>query len=64
MDIKKIEKTIKHLENKINKQGIITNARDENHLNNLQQLYISKLNKLNEPIVIDDIGQIYNPEEI
>ena len=64
MDIKEIEKAIKHLENKINKQGIVQNERDLNHLDNLQQLYISKLNKLNESIVIDDIGQVYNPEKI
>ena len=43
MEIKKIEKAIDHLENKINKQGIVKNARDENQLDNLQQLYISKL---------------------
>jgi len=64
MDIKEIEKAIKHLENKINKQGIVQNERDLNHLDNLQQLYISELNKLNESIVIDDIGQVYNPEKI
>jgi hypothetical protein len=46
MKIKEIEKIIKHLENKINKQGIIQNERDLNHLDNLQQLYISKLNKI------------------
>ena len=43
---------------------MITNARDKNQLDNLQKLYISELNKLNELIVIDDIGQVYNPEEI
>jgi len=64
MNIKKIEKAIKHLENKINKQGIVQNERDLNHLDNLQQLYLSELNKLNESVVIDDIGQIYNPEKI
>lgn len=64
MNIKEIEKAIEYLEDKINKQGIITNARDENQLDNLQQLYISELNKLNESIVIDDIGQVYNPEKI
>lgn len=64
MDIKEIEKAIKHLENKINKQGMIQNERDLNHLDNLQQLYISELNKLNESIIIDDIGQVYNPEKI
>ena len=64
LTLKEIEKNIKHLKNKINKQGMITNARDENQLDNLQQLYISKLNELNDCIVIDDIGQVYNPEKV
>ena len=43
MELKEIEKAIEHLENKINKQGVVKNERDLNHLDNLQQLYISKL---------------------
>jgi len=46
MNIKEIEKAIEHLENKINNQGIVKNERDLNHLDNLQQLYISKLVKI------------------
>ncbi len=64
MKLKKIERAIEHLKNKIKKQGMITNARDENQLDNLQQLYISKLNESNDSIVIDDIGQVYNPEKV
>jgi Mg2+ and Co2+ transporter CorA len=63
MDIKEIKKAIEHLENQIEKSHII-NERDLNHLNNLEKLYIYELNKLNEPIVIDDVGQVYNPEKI
>ena len=43
LTLKEIEKAIKHLENKIDKQGMVKNERDLNHLDNLQQLYISKL---------------------
>ena len=64
MKLKKIERAIEHLKNKIKNQGMITNARDENQLDNLQQLYISKLNESNDSIVIDDIGQVYNPEKV
>jgi|TARA_R100000084_G_scaffold86315_1_gene40976 non-ribosomal peptide synthetase component E (peptide arylation enzyme) len=46
MTIKEIEQAIDYLEKKINKQGIIKNERDLNHLDNLQQLYISKLVKI------------------
>jgi ribosomal protein S21 len=44
MKLNEIEKAIKHLENKINKEHII-NERDLSHLDNLQQLYISELKK-------------------
>tara|TARA_R100001594_G_scaffold80512_1_gene115024 strand:- start:565 stop:756 length:192 start_codon:yes stop_codon:yes gene_type:complete len=63
MNIKEIEKQIEHLGIKIKKQGMITNERDLNHLEELKQLYIVELNKTNKTIVIDDIGQIYNPEK-
>lgn len=43
LTLKEIEEAIEHLENKINEQGIVKNERDLNHLDNLQQLYISKL---------------------
>ena len=43
LTLKEIEKAIERLENKINKQGMVKNERDLNHLDNLQQLYISKL---------------------
>jgi|TARA_R100000081_G_C4686319_1_gene100162 non-ribosomal peptide synthetase component E (peptide arylation enzyme) len=43
LTLKEIEKAIEHLENKIDKQGMVKNERDLNHLDNLQQLYISKL---------------------
>ena len=43
LTLKKIEEAIEHLENKIDKQGMVKNERDLNHLDNLQQLYISKL---------------------
>ena len=43
LTLKEIEEAIEHLENKINKQGMVKNERDLNHLDNLQQLYISKL---------------------
>ena len=43
LTLKEIEEAIEHLENKIDKQGMVKNERDLNHLDNLQQLYISKL---------------------
>ena len=63
MNIEKIEKMIEHLENKINKQEMIQNERDLNHLDNLQQLYISKLknNKKKTQNMISCIG--YRGEE-
>tara|TARA_R100001082_G_scaffold31512_1_gene16077 strand:- start:2728 stop:2889 length:162 start_codon:yes stop_codon:yes gene_type:complete len=47
IEINKIEKAIKQLEDKIDKQGIIKNERDLNHLDNLQQIYISEIMKEN-----------------
>jgi non-ribosomal peptide synthetase component E (peptide arylation enzyme) len=46
MELKKIEEAIEHLENKLKKQGIVQNERDLNHLDNLQQLYITKIRKM------------------
>ena len=39
IDINKLEKTIKDLKEKIKNQGHVTNARDEEHLENLLKLY-------------------------
>tara|TARA_Y100000004_G_C8851720_1_gene385023 strand:- start:638 stop:772 length:135 start_codon:yes stop_codon:yes gene_type:complete len=39
MDKNKIEQAIKIFEEKIKKQGIITNARDEEHLKQLIKVY-------------------------
>ena len=47
IEINEIEKAIKQLEDKIDKQGIIKNERDLNHLDNLQQIYISEIMKEN-----------------
>jgi hypothetical protein len=44
MTIKEIEEAMQHLEDKINNEHII-NERDFNYLDNLQQLYISKISK-------------------
>ena len=63
--IKEIESMIEKVELKLKKQGMITDTRLQCHLDNLNQLHISKILELkNETIVIDDIGQIYNPEKI
>tara|TARA_Y100001938_G_scaffold49131_1_gene68412 strand:+ start:110 stop:289 length:180 start_codon:yes stop_codon:yes gene_type:complete len=45
LSLKDVEKAIESLENKIKKQGNIVNDRDSNHLDNLQQLYISLIMK-------------------
>tara|TARA_Y100001973_G_scaffold89771_1_gene136468 strand:- start:105 stop:239 length:135 start_codon:yes stop_codon:yes gene_type:complete len=39
MDIKEIEKAILIFKEKIKNQGLIVNARDEQHLENLQEIY-------------------------
>tara|TARA_R100001594_G_C3972774_1_gene248199 strand:+ start:517 stop:651 length:135 start_codon:yes stop_codon:yes gene_type:complete len=44
MDIKEIEKAILILREKIKNQGLIVNARDKQHLENLQEIYTT-LNK-------------------
>ena len=63
--IKEIESMIEKVELKLKKQGMITDTRLQSHLHNLNQLHISKILELkDETIVIDDIGQIYNPEKI
>jgi len=63
--IKEIESMIEEVELKLKKQGMITDERLQSHLDNLNQLHISKILELkDETIVIDDIGQIYNPEKI
>ena len=63
--IKEIENMIEEVQIKLKKQGMITDARLESHLDDLNQLRISKILELkDETIVIDDIGQIYNPEKI
>jgi hypothetical protein len=63
--IKEIESMIEEVELKLKKQGMITDERLQSHLDNLNQLHISKVLELkDETIVIDDIGQIYNPENI
>ena len=63
--VKEIENKIKEVQLKLKKQGMITDARLESHLDNLNQLHISKILELkDETIVMDDIGQIYNPENI
>tara|TARA_R100001510_G_C7553258_1_gene136178 strand:+ start:46 stop:189 length:144 start_codon:yes stop_codon:yes gene_type:complete len=40
MNLEKVLKVIKKIESKLEKQGNITDARLENHLDNLQQLAI------------------------
>ena len=63
--IKEIESMIERVELKLKKQDMITDTRLQSHLDNLNQLHISKILELkDETIVIDDIGQIYNPEKI
>ena len=63
--IKEIESMIEKVELKLKKQDMITDTRLQSHLDNLNQLHISKILELkDETIVIDDIGQIYNPEKI
>ena len=63
--IKEIENMIEKVELKLKIQGMITDTRLQSHLDNLNQLHISKILELkDETIVIDDIGQIYNPEKI
>ena len=63
--IKEIENKIKAIELKLKKQGMATDERLQSHLDNLNQLHISKILELkDETIVMDDIGQIYNPENI
>jgi len=63
--IKEIESMIEEVELKLKKQGMITDEILQSHLDNLNQLHISKILELkDETIVIDDIGQIYNPEKI
>ena len=63
--INEIESMIKKVELKLKKQDMITDTRLQSHLDNLNQLHISKILELkDETIVIDDIGQIYNPEKI
>ena len=63
--LKEVERMIEKIELKLNKQGMITDERLESQLDNLNQLYISKILELkDETIVMDDIGQIYNPENI
>ena len=63
--IKEIENKIKEIELKLKKQDTITDTRLQSHLDNLNQLHISKILELkDETIVMDDIGQIYNPENI
>ena len=58
------EPTIKEIENNIALVERII-KKHESHLDNLKQLHISKLLELkDETIVMDDIGQIYNPENI
>jgi len=37
-EIEKLNDAIKHFENLIKKQGMVTNARDENHLKQLKEL--------------------------
>ena len=39
LDLKKLETAIKDFQNKIKKQGRVTNARDEDHLKNLIKIY-------------------------
>ena len=60
MTINEVEESISYLESKIEKQGMIVNGRDANHLDNLNQLYISLLMKEGR-VVIDDTGQVYDP---
>ena len=60
MTINEVEESISYLESKIEKQGTIVNGRDANHLDNLNQLYISLLMKEGR-VVIDDTGQVYDP---
>ena len=60
MTLNEVEESISYLEAKIEKQGAIVNERDANHLDNLNQLYLSLLMKEGR-VVIDDIGQVYDP---
>ena len=45
MDLKTVLETIKKIESKLKKQGIITDARLENHLDNLQQVAFELIKK-------------------
>ena len=45
MTLNEVEESISYLEAKIEKQGAIVNERDVNHLDNLNQLYISLVMK-------------------
>ncbi len=60
MTINEVEESISYLKAKIEKQGTIVNERDANHLDSLNQLYLSLLMKEGR-VVIDDTGQVYDP---
>ena len=45
MTLNEVEESISYLEAKIEKQGMVINERDTNHLDNLNQLYISLIMK-------------------
>ena len=53
MTLNEVEEAISYYEAKIENQGMIVNERDVNHLDNLNQLYLSLLMKEGR-IVIDD----------
>ena len=56
--IKEIESMIEEVELKLKKQGMITDERLQSHLDNLNQLHISKVLELkDETIVINDKGE-------
>ncbi len=73
LDLKKLETAIKDFQNKIKKQGRVTNARDENHLKQLIKVYKQmggkkiKEQKLREQIreiIKEQLNEAYRSQSI
>ncbi len=45
MELKKVLKTIEEIEKKLNEQGMVADARLENHLDNLNQIAFELIKK-------------------
>lgn len=62
LELKKLEDAIKTLQNKIAKQGRVTNARDEDHLENLIRIYKEMGGSNIKESAIDEARLGYKPE--